>query len=52
MRRLRDEVGLRPAAFSDLAETADAQLAFWSNRLDANAGSRSSANGQRQTANG
>jgi DNA repair photolyase len=56
LRRLRDEVGLRAAAFSDLAEIGDAQLAFWGDRQKAGTAAanhwRSTANGQRPTANG
>jgi DNA repair photolyase len=52
MRRLRDEVGLRPAAFSDLAEAPDMQLAFWTNGLGTSPANASAANGQRRTANG
>ena len=43
MQRLRDEIGLRPSAFTDLAEPTGPQLAFWG---------PPTANGQRLTANG
>jgi hypothetical protein len=49
LRRLRDEVGLRAAAFSDLAEIGDAQLAFWGDRQKAGT---AAANHWRSTANG
>jgi len=54
LRRLRDEVGLRAAAFSDLAEIGDTQLAFWGDRHTAGTSGRQplAANGQRPTDNG